>query len=283
MNRALAAALALALAAAVPAPALAVPPPRPGLTPDISISAYFMGDPGYLRETPLLIRVWGGAQYDSLAVGHARLSVPHGIAVVSGDTLRDVLISSLDRRPPSDRGWVVKIRPIRTGEYVLRGTLTVDGGPVHGTDETEFALPLTVRADTTLFARSPRIVRFENVREGRRFRYADGVLVPIDSTESFIESAITSKPRVVSEARATAARGVGAPSDGVPFVAIIDATGRLTDARPVETPGSLGFGPEVLGPASDALSRFRFAPAMAEGRAVPDYLVVRVRFEPPKG
>lgn len=241
-----------------------------------------MGDPGYLRETDLLVRVWGGAQYDSLAVGHARLSIPDGIALVSGDTLRDVLVSSLNRRPPSDRGWVVRVRPVRTGEYVIRGALTVDGGPIHGRDETAVELPLTVRADTTLFARAPRIVRYENVRAGGRYRYADGIMVPIDSSESFVEAAISSKPRVTSEARAVAPSGTGVPSGGVPFVVIVGADGMIRYAATVDLPGSLGYGPEILGPAEDALRRFRFTPATAAGRAVPDYLVVNVRFAPPK-
>ncbi|MGE5176366.1 MAG: hypothetical protein ACM3JJ_08325 [Hyphomicrobiales bacterium] len=282
MKRSLAA-LLVALVAGIAAapPAGAVPAPRPGLTPDFSISAYFMGDPAYLRETPLLIRVWGGAQYDSLAIGRAHIVIPPGIATVSGDTVRDVLLSSFVRRPPSDRGWVVKIRPMRTGDYVLRGTLTVDGGREYGTDETGFELPVKVRADSTTFARSPRVTHYELVRDGQRYRYADGVLVPIDSTESFLESDITTKPRILSDARAVAPRGVGVPHDGVPLVAILDAAGRLVDVLTVEPEGSLGFGPEILGPAEDALRKYRFAPAEFAGRAVPDYLVVRVAFSPP--
>ncbi|HEX7077971.1 MAG TPA: hypothetical protein VF363_06085 [Candidatus Eisenbacteria bacterium] len=267
-------------AAGVPR-ASAIPPPRPGETPEFSISAYFMGEPGYLRESSLKVNVWGGAQYDSLAKGHARIAIPEGIQLVSGDTLRDVLLSPFVSRPPSDRGWSVTIRPMRTGTYTIRGDLTVDEGPERGRDESGFELSLDVRADTTIFAPTPRVTRFEKVREGRRFRYADGLLVPIDSTETFLESEITSKPRVVREARAIAPRGAGTPRDGVAFVAIVGADGSLIDAMPVEEPGSLGFGPEILGPAEEALASFRFAPAIAQGRAVPDYLALRVRFKAP--
>src|SRR6267143_903997 len=117
--------LASAASSLGPASALAIPPPRPGVIPDFGVSAYFMGAPRYLTETAILVRVWGGPRYDSLAVGTVRAELPPEVAWVSGDTLHQVQISPYSRRPMSDRRWVITIRPMQTGRCELKLSLRV--------------------------------------------------------------------------------------------------------------------------------------------------------------
>jgi len=237
---------------------------------------YCLGTPRYLASDSILVRVWGGPQYDSLAVGEARVRIPDGIEYRSGDTLRGVQISPYSRRPPSDRRWTVAIRPERTGRFELEGRLRIAWRDSNRVDETEFVLPLEVRADSSR-ALAPRTVRYESTWKGRRFRYADGYFIPIDSSEALLESEIDPKPRVLSSHRAALPAGVAAPNEGIPFRVVIAAGGRLVSSEPVEDRGG---SPEsrLVEAARRSLERWTFAPARAHGRPVADYAIVRVRF-----
>ncbi|MBI4363871.1 MAG: hypothetical protein HY568_00420 [Candidatus Latescibacteria bacterium] len=56
--------------------------------PAFGISAYHVEPPQLLEATPLLVRVWGEDTYGRPIESVARVSVPDGIDVVSGDTVR---------------------------------------------------------------------------------------------------------------------------------------------------------------------------------------------------
>ena len=240
-----------------------------------------MGAPRYLTETSILVIVWGGPQYDSLAVGDAQVELPAGFALLSGDTLRHVLISPYSRRPMSDLRWVVTILPERTGHQEVKLKLRIDAGSKQGVDETEFVMPMEVRTDSVRLVPPPHPVRFERIREGKRYRFADGYLVPIDATEAFLESDIEVKPRVLSSTVAPTPPGSVIPAGGAPFVVLVAKDGRLLGVEPLEAPGGPNYDPQVIDAAESSIEGWRFAPAQAHGQAVPDYLVVRVPFGPP--
>src|SRR5439155_23813601 len=66
--------------AAFPGSAKAKPWPFLRPVPAWNRAAYFMGAPRYLADTPILVRVWGAPQYDSLVVGTFRADVPPELA-----------------------------------------------------------------------------------------------------------------------------------------------------------------------------------------------------------
>jgi len=261
--------------------ALAIPPPQPGLRPEFGVSAYFMERPRYLTVSSILVIAWGGPQYDSLAVGQVRMELPPGIAWVWGDTLRDVAVSSYSRRPMSDRRWEVVILPERTGRYEVRLNLRIDGGPDRGVDETEFVMPLEVRTDSVRSLQPPPPTRFERVRGQERFRFADGYLVPIDTTEALLESEIEVKPYVLGSTLEAAPQGLAAPAGGVPFVAMVGKDGQLLGAQFLEEVGGPNYDPRLIDAARRSIDHWRFAPALAHGHTVADYVIVRVHFGPP--
>ena len=263
-----------------PRGALAIPPPRPGSRPDFGISAYFMGTPRYLTDTPILVRAWGAPQYDSLAVGTVRAELPPEVAWVSGDTLRLVQISPYSRRPMSDRSWVMTIRPLQTGRCELRLTLQVRLGAGQGTDQTDLVIPLEVRTDSVRVIGPPHPTRFERLRDGQRFRLADGYLVPIQTSEALLESEIAVKPRVLSPVSEPTPRSATSRPSGVPFVAMIGEDGRLLAAEFIEEPGGEPYDSHRIGTARLLLDDWKFAPAQAHGHAVADYLIVRVPLGP---
>jgi len=240
-----------------------------------------MDAPRYLTATSILVIVWGATQYDSLAVGEVQVELPSGIALLSGDTLRHVLISPYSRRPMSDLRWVVSILPEQTGHQEVRLKLRIDGGSKRGVDETEFVMPMEVRTDSVRLVPPPHSIRFERVREGKRYRFADGYLVPIDTTEAFLESDIEVKPRILSSTVAPPPPGSKIPAGGIPFVVLVAKDGRLLGVEPLEAPGGPIYDPQVIGAAESSIERWRFAPAQARGQSVPDYLVVRAQFGPP--
>ena len=235
-----------------------------------------MGAPRYLADTPILVRVWGAPQYDSLVVGTFRAEIPPELAWVSGDTLRGLQISPYSRRPMSDRSWVMTIRPQQTGrcELKLRLQIQLDAG--HGTDETDLVIPLEVRTDTVRLIGPPHPTRFERIRDRQRFRFADGYFVPIETSEALLESWIAVKPRVLSPAPEATRGGATPRPAGLPFVVMIGKDGRLRAAEFIEEPGGEPYDSHQIGIARSLLDGWRFAPAQAHGHAVADYLIVRV-------
>src|SRR5205814_1187436 len=167
--------------------------------------------------TTLLVRVWGEDSYDVPVTSVARISVPEGIRVISGDTLSIKHVNQWSRRR-ADRLIPIVIRPERAGSYRIRGSLEVDAGPEHGADETDFVLSVDLEQGTVAYSRAPRVTRFENVRHGQRYRYAGRYLVPIDSTQALLEEEITSKAKPRSQEEASCPACPGPLPTAVPFV-----------------------------------------------------------------
>jgi len=271
--------VAVCLLAALTALSLEAPSARanPGAEgePAFGISGYFKSPPRLNEPSLLLVRVWGDDAYDRPVTSVARVSVPEGIEVVSGDTLSVAHVSRHSRRY-AGRVLQIMIRPVRPGTYVIRGWLGIDAGAERGADETDFLLPIEVRPDTVIYARAPRATRFENVRGGQRYRYGGRYLVPIDSTEALLEDEITAKPKPLTQ-EAALCPGCAAPLPTVvPFVAMVGSDGRLRESRFLDMEEQGTIGSDVVAAASGALARWTFEPARAGGRPVADYVVVRV-------
>ena len=245
--------------------------------PSFGISGYFKSPPRLNEPTTLLVRVWGEDSYDVPVMSRARISLPEGIQVISGDT---VSVAHVDRhtRHRAERLVELTIRPVRYGSYVLRGWLSINAGEDRGVDETDFHLPFTIEPDSTHYAHAPRPTRFENVRHGQRYRYGGRYLVPIDSTQALLEEEITAKPHATHQ-EAAACHGCEGPLPTiVPFVVMVGADGKLRESRflDIQEQNQGTTDPAWIEAAKQALVKWEFEPARAGALPVADYLVVRV-------
>jgi hypothetical protein len=270
---------ALALVFALAAASIAAAPARAGLgaegEPAFGISGYFKSPPKLNQPTTLQIRVWGENEYEPPATSVARISIPDGIEVLSGDTVSVVHVDRRTRRRP-ERVFQLMIRPAHYGSYLIRGRLAIDAGEMHGSDETDFTLPLTIQPDTVTYARAPRPTRFENVRRGQRYRYGGRYLVPIDSSQALLEEEITEKAKPTVQEAASCHGCPGPLPTVVPFVVMVGSDGRVRESRFIDMQEQGTTDPALVAAASAVLSRWQFEPAKANGLPVADYVVVHV-------
>ena len=107
-------------------------------------------------------------------------------------------------------------------------------------------------------------------------------MVPIDGPEPVLEWEII-KPRPIRSPSAVCSECSFPVVDTVAFVAIIDRRGVVSQARPLSLGQVTQHTPDSLSVAAarSALGRWRFAPATFEGRALNDWLFVRVPIRKP--
>ncbi len=247
--------------------------------PFFGISGYFKTPPRYDEPVALQIRIWGESEYDLPVTSVARISVPDGIEVLSGDTVSVARVDRHMRRRP-ERVIQLVVRPARYGSYVIRGSLAIDAGEEHGADETDFYLTLEVTPNGVTYARAPRTTRYENVRHGQRYRYGGRYLVPIDTTQSLLEEEITEKAKPIVQEAASCHGCPGPLPAVVPFLVMVGSDGRIRGSRflDIQEEGTGGgtMAPDLVAAAGSVLPGWQFAPAKAAGLPVADYLVVRV-------
>jgi len=243
--------------------------------PSFGISGYFKTPPRLGQATTLLVRIWGEGSYDVPVTSVARISVPEGIRVISGDTVSIAHVNQWSRKR-AERLIPIVIRPERPGRYLIRGWLGIDAGPDHGADETDFFLSAILEQDTVAYSRAPRVTRFENVRHGQRYRYAGRYLVPIDSTQALLEEEITSKAKPRSQEEATCPGCPGPLPTAIPFVVMVGSDGTIRESRFLDMQEEGTTDPSLVAAANQALQRWEFSAAQAGDRAVADFLVVRV-------
>ena len=270
---------ALAFVCALGAASIQAAPARAGLgaegEPAFGISGYFKSPPKLDQAITLQIRVWGENDYEPPATSVARIVIPDGIRVISGDTVSVTRVDRLTKRRP-ERVILLVIRPERYGTYLIRGSLRIDAGEARGVDETDFYLPLDIQPDGVTYARAPRSTRYENVRHGQRYRYAGLYLVPIDSTQALLEEEITRKARPTVQEAATCHSCPGPLPTVVPFVVMVGSDGRVRESRFLDIQEEGTTDPALVAAASEVLSRWEFEPAMANDLPVADFVVVRV-------
>jgi hypothetical protein len=222
--------------------------------PAFGISGWFRSPPRLNEASTLLVRIWGGDGYDHPVTSVARISIPDGLEIVSGDT---VSVARADRhsRKRAERVVSLVIRPVRAGSYVIRGRLEIDAGEERGTDETDFNLPLTLEPDTLSVVHAPRVTRYENVRHGQRYRYAGRYLVPIDSTQALLEEEITAKAKPTVEGVGSCHGCKGPPRSLVPFVVMVGSDGRVRESRFLDMQEEGSTDPNLVAAAGAALSQ----------------------------
>ena len=274
----------LSLAAAIWVAALAVLPftastARADLgnegEPAFGISGYFRTPPRLNEPTSILVRVWGEDSYEESITSTARISLPDGIELVTGDTVSVAHVFHRSRRR-AERVFQIVIRPVRPGSYTIRGRLSIDAGQERGEDESDFNLTLDIGPDSVTYARAPHPTRFENVRHGQRYRYAGRYLVPIDSTQALLEEEITQKAKPELREPAICPGCPGPLPTVVPFVVMVGSDGRIRESRFVDMQEEGTMDPTLIAAAAQALKGWEFEPARAGDRAVADYVVVRV-------
>jgi hypothetical protein len=243
--------------------------------PAFGISGYFQTPPRLNEPTSILVRVWGEDSYEQSITSVARISLPDGIELVSGDTVSVAHVYQRTRKR-AQRVFQIVIRPVRPGSYTIRGWLGIDAGEERGADESDFNLTLDIGPDTVTYARAPRPTRFENVRHGQRYRYAGRYLVPIDSTQALLEEEITEKAKPELREPAICPGCPGPLPTVVPFVVMVGSDGRIRESRFVDMQEEGTMDQALVGAAAQALRRWEFEPARAGNRAVADYVVVRV-------
>jgi hypothetical protein len=213
--------------------------------------------------------------YDTTATGEARIRLPEGVSLVSGDTLYRGHPGGRDAR------WRIVVRADRGGAFELHGSLRIvsrDGV----VDEAEFLMPFDVRSDSVITGQS-RLIRTETIRGGKRYRYGSKYLVPIDRSEAVWQGDIErlgQKPRAPHDVEAVCASCSGEFPQNLTLVAMVAADGRVVEVRrrgPVEDGDD-----EAFEAAKEAPTRTRFTPARLQGTAVADWAVVRVSILPPK-
>ena len=243
--------------------------------PTFGIAGYFRTPPRLNEATSILVRVWGEDSYEQSITSVARISLPDGIELVTGDTVSVAHVHQRSRKH-AGRVFQIVIRPVRPGHYTIRGWLGIDAGEERGTDESDFNLALDIGPDTVAYARAPHPTRFENVRHGHRYRYAGRYLVPIDTTQALLEEEITHKAKPELREPAICPGCPGPLPTVVPFVVMVGSDGRIRESRFVDMQEVGTMDPALIAAAAQAVKSWEFEPARAGDRAVADYLVVRV-------
>jgi hypothetical protein len=226
-------------------------------------------------DTLSIVAQFGARYYPTSARASIHLVVPPALGLLRGDTL---VVGSLGDM----RGhWTYLFTPQQPGQYEVRGRVTIDAGS-QGVDECEFVMPVAVGAESVVVERS-RYVRLELRKEGRRYRYADWWLVPLDSTEvSAVQvdlEARGARARPTGPAAATCSRCASTSTpDSVHFVVIVGPDGNIRDWKLLGSSLRRDRRPDadVAAAAEAALKGMTFQPAEAGGQAVSDFVYVAI-------
>ena len=237
---------------------------EPEGVPRFGLDIQFFGEAKIGEPLRLLVGMSGA--YSKGTPIEAKIVLPASMELVSGD---------LSRSAKADRSverWEVFVRPTRPGEQRIVASFV---GVVSEREKDEGDFVLAIDVGNATDGGVSRRTRSEKVVDAQRYRYGGDFLVPIEGPEDFNQNDIRKsgvKPHATSEAAATCRDcGTDLP-EAVTFVAFIDKTGRLVDAR-VLGPASTD---PVVAAARAALATWRFKPSTYAGRPVADWLVVKV-------
>jgi hypothetical protein len=167
---------------------------------------------------------------------------------------------------------VLKLRALRAGTYELLATLVV--GDADNNDLLEARLLLTVGADSVGSGTS-ELVRTETMLHGHRYRYGGFWLVPLEQDEDFSAAEFSrtgTKPRLIDPIAAYCP-DCPAAGDTVTFVAVINRSGKVIQARPLTRAGKADA---AIKAAAEALAKARFKPAQYRDKAITDWVHVRI-------
>lgn len=226
--------------------------------------------PLFIDTLTIYVSASASAERGPSGVVHVR--VPKGLELISGDTT--FTVSPLQRALPPHR---LLVRALYPGTFEVRGTLLIATRP-DMEDRIELGLPISVVGDTLI--PGYRILhRIETSRGGQRFRYAGGWLLPIDGTEDFDVAEFERHGVKTRPIQTATARCVGCPAataSSVRCLVLVDRNGRVKQST-VLMPGQHSrTGPALVRAVRAALAKWRFQPAVLNGRPVSDRAYVEV-------
>jgi hypothetical protein len=221
-----------------------------------------------LNETARLVVHFGGVYGDSV-VGQARVRLPAGVALVSGDTL-------ITGHPRQELEWTLLLRSLSGGVRTIRGEMGIEEG--YGRDEGEFELEYVV-GDSSSKDKLARPVRREVLMGTKRFRYGGPYLVPIDSSEHVLQEDLDRHGGPTIVRRSTVADSLGivvavGATDSVGCIVFVARNGSVRDIRIIDGHRKV---PGLKGLIYRAFMRdWEFEPVQWQGRSRDSWVFVRV-------
>jgi hypothetical protein len=229
-------------------------PPRPGIAGKIVLGL-------------------GGAYEDSIA-GVARIHLPHGVELVSGDTLVRGFVGGEGLR------WTINVRCESRTPLWITGEMSVNNQFL-GVDEAEWKLKC-VAAPESLEKPYSEEVRSELVRRGQRFRHGGLVLVPIDSSERVTQDELEElgeKAHALTSVSLLNRDMQPATVDTIPCIAFIRSNGSLMAMRLL---GKRRDDPLLASLIENGLrEKWSFKPSTLRGRRYNDWILLRVPLHGP--
>ncbi len=236
--------------------------------------------PVYLaRPFPIMVDAWS-TRHGKNTVAEVHITVPDGIDLIEGDTLRRPHVSHVWMGGPRDSEWELKLRPSRAGHYEIHGWLKIPRDRPDAWDETDCLILMDVRPDTTLFTRGSATF-VTRVGGNQRFAYGGDHMVLLDQDGPRPPGPIISKPEPVDPPVMSECRDCGLTEPIIiKFAVTVGAGGRVTWIEPPRR-GEKPFEPRVRAAAEEALRRWQFRAARTEsGRPVADWAEVDVVVKP---
>ncbi len=233
----------------------------------------------------LTVMVVVASRYAGDPAAEFRVTIPPALRLLSGDTARAGRMSAITGN------YALRLAPHDTGSFVVEGRLHMDAGEQR--DEAAFEMPVRVDSDTVIVEPS-RYSRLESNRGGRRYRYADWWLVPLEGGEpSVVERDIEARGARATVADASPAVCPRCPAaslgDSVRFVVFVGPDGRARDWKLLGSTGSTAapgpsrrrrrerrLDPRIAAAAEAALKRCSFHAARVDGQAVSDWVYVTI-------
>jgi hypothetical protein len=242
-----------------------------GMTPDMSgfgmdLSAYERTDSA--GHWLLAVWTWSRPHADPAT---AKLEVT-GAAVVDGPTARQIAETE-------HWLWRVTLKKLESGPVEIRGTLRVPRAEPGSYDYCENILKLDVQGHDVI-VRENRKTEEISVRGANWFRYGGEYLVAIDSTDVDFPHQIERRPQIV------AAPDVECPACSlsnpveIPLAVTVGKKGDVTWIRPDPPYGSGPVDGRFWKAAAEGVRRYKFRPALSQGKPIADYAVVQVRIVP---
>lgn len=223
----------------------------------------------------VFVRAWSQRHTDSTK-GFIRVGIGPGAVLVEGDTTANIY-------PRLNPRWPVKLKRTAKGPVTIRSSLQVEGKTPGSYDLCESLLEVDFRlwhqGMDTVLVRDQRVIRTIAVRDGMRFRYDGMRFVAIEDDEKESPRGYQERATLVSSTEIRCAEcGLYQPLE-IPVVVTVGSKGRVTWAKPdhghdydPDPVPKTSLDSRVWAAVDRGLRRFKYRAAVADGRAVADYI-----------